>query len=604
MTTTIARISPIGYRGDDPTVAALCESIYGPHLATHRKARELIFRLGDVSQDHLTYGQEAGIAPDLLRAVLAEAGVPAREIATDAHLRGALCDWAQIAAPHLHTVWTGHVDLAVGAILALGNGDSEYQRQCLADLDTGAAVGVLALTEAAGTNGGASQQTEARWDPEADGYRLTTPHIGAVKFMPNVADETVPKVVVVTARLIEDDHERAEDRDQGVLAFLVRLRTDEGLVDGVEVVALSTKVGAPMDHGAIRFNDTLVPADGLLTGDWGRRGEDGRFLCKVPPRHRFHRTIRPLQGGRLDLATADIASARAGVAALVNYSRQRDYGDSDDMRRDLATAAAEAYACSVLGHMVRDMSAEEQNLPPLWFMVVKPTLTAAAQQILLTCRERAGAQGHLRCNYLPDWIANVAGAITAEGDNRALLIAAGRAGRALGLLRLDGTPAEQPWWLEMITRREEILGTDLDSALGADEYEPAGTALGRDSAQVDLATTTGVRLTVTAALIAAQSTADPGAAALATSAAAVVALGYLYDHGTWYNAHGLQSPQRAGEIQTDLLRHRRLLAENLTTLAAAFDIPELSGAPIFAPNYLEAVAQRTGWDADSFFPQP
>ncbi|MEV0111119.1 hypothetical protein AB0H42_33010 [Nocardia sp. NPDC050799] len=599
MTATTAAITALGYQGTDPTVAALRNSIYGPHLETYRTAREIILGLGDVPQDHMTAALEAGLAPDLMRGMLAAVGMPAQDIAADIHLRGALCDAAHIGAHHLHAVWTGNFDLVICALLTLGNG-SDYQRQCLADLNVGAVLGVLALTEAAGTNG-ADQQTEARWDPDAGGFRLTTPHIGAVKFMPNVADPTVPKIVVVTARLLEYDADLGADRDHGVLAFLVRLRTEEaGLAEGVEVVALSAKLGAAMDHGAIRFNGALVPTDGLLTGDWGRVGEDGRFLSDVKVRQRFHRTIRPLQGGRLDLSTSSQASVLAVVAGMVNHKAQRPHGDSDDVLRDLATVAAHAYAGSVLGRLVRDMAARSADLTALWFMVVKPTLTAGAEQILLTCRRLAGAQGHLRINYIPDSLANVACAGTAEGDNRVLLIAAGRVGPTLSLLTLEGTPAERPWWLERIVEREEILGTDLYIALGADQFEPDGLALGRDSAQVDLAQTTGARLMVMAALIAAESMTDPDGAALARSAAAVVALQYLYDHSGWYNAHELQTPQQAQQVLTELREHRLALADHLPVFVAGFDIPVLPGAPIFAPDYLESVADWTGWGVDSF----
>ncbi|WP_280489286.1 hypothetical protein [Nocardia carnea] len=238
MTTTLDQISPIGYQGDDPTVAALRDSIYGPYLATHRKAHELIMRLGDVPQDHLTYAMEASIAPDLLRAVLGEIGVPAGEIAADTHLRGALGDWAAVAAPHLLTVWTGHFDLAIGAIATHGT-DARYQQQCLAELDTGAAVGVLALTELGGTNG-ADQQMQATWDPDVDGFWLWTPTPGAVKGPPNLADNTVPKIVVFSARLI------FEGRDEGVFLFLSRLRTaEDGLAAGVEVGQMSSKLEVP-----------------------------------------------------------------------------------------------------------------------------------------------------------------------------------------------------------------------------------------------------------------------------------------------------------------------------------------------------------------------
>lgn len=601
MTTTLDQISSIGYHGDDPTVAALRETIYGPHLATHRKAREIIMRLGDVPQDDLTYAQEAQIAPDLLRAVIAEVGIPAHEIAADTHLRGALCDWAAVAAPHLQTVWTGHFDLAIGAIRTHGTG-APYQQECLDALDSGAAVGVLALTELGGTNG-ADQQMQAVWDRDADGFWLSNPTTGSVKGPPNLADGTVPKIVVFSARLIVDG------RDEGVFLFLSRLRTAEvGLAAGVEVGEMSSKLGAAMDHGWVLADQLFVPRDGFLGGDWATITDDGEFHCDEPDiRQRCHRSISPLVGGRLDLSTTK--AALAGAAGLINHSRQRPHGHSDLLQRDLVTSTAHAYAAQVLGRMVRDLSTDpsQQSRLPLWMSVVKPVLTTIAEKALRTCSARLGAQGQLRCNYYPDWIANARGASTAEGDNQVLQKAAGRTHHALSTLKLPGTPTVLPWWLDMITARENTLATDLYTATGldqaGDEYEPEGTALGIDSTRADLARTTGIRLVATAALIAADQTSDPTAATVARACSAVVALTYIARQSDWYNAHNQQTPERARAVHGELRRNRVIVAANQTALAASFDIPELPGAPVFAPDFLHAWSTRAGWDEHRFTAQ-
>ncbi|MGI5219443.1 hypothetical protein [Nocardia sp. CA-290969] len=603
MTTTLDQITPIGYHGDEPTVAALRDSIYGLHLTTHHTARDIILRLGDVPQDHLTYAMEADLGPTLLRQVIAEVGIPAREIAADTHLRGALGDWAAVAAPHLLTVWTGHFDLAIGAILAHGTG-APYQQKCLAELDTGTAVGVFALTELGGTNG-ADQQMEAVWDRDADGFWLSTPTPGAVKGPPNLADPTVAKTVVFSARLIVDG------RDQGIFLFLSRLRTLEGgMAEGVEVGEMSSKLGAAMDHAWVRADRLFVPRQGLLAGQWATITDDGEFRCDEPDvRQRCQRSISPLIGGRLDLATANIAAARAGVAGLINYSRQRPHGHSDVLQRDLVTSAAHVYAGSVLGRLVRDLSTQpaQRDRLPLWMMVVKPVLTTIAEKALRTCSARAGAQGQLRCNYYPDWNANATGSKTAEGDTQVLEKAAGRTHHTLSTVELPGSPNVWPWWLDMIITRETTLASDLYTAAGrdqdGDEYEPEGTALGIDSTRVDLARTTGVRLVVTAALIAAEQACDPGAATVARACAAVVALTYLDRHSGWYNAHRQQPPDHAEKTHDELRRNRVIVAANQTVMAAAFDIPELPAAPMFAPDYLQAWSHRAGWDEHTFVAQ-
>ncbi|MEV0111125.1 hypothetical protein AB0H42_33040 [Nocardia sp. NPDC050799] len=51
------------------------------------------------------------------------------------------------------------------------------------------------------------------------------------------------------------------------------------------------------------------------------------------------------------------------------------------MQRDLVTSAAHAYAGSVLGRMIRDLSTDpdQQDRLPLWMTVVKPILTTIAE---------------------------------------------------------------------------------------------------------------------------------------------------------------------------------------------------------------------------------
>ncbi|MFB8281008.1 acyl-CoA dehydrogenase family protein [Nocardia colli] len=558
--------------------------------------RNIVAALADVPRSGLTYTQETKAAPGLLRAVIDGLGRPAREIAADTQLRGALCDWAQVAAPRLLLILTGHFDLAIGAILALGNG-SDYQQECLAELDTGAALGVLMLTELGGTNG-ADQQTIARWDPTADGFWLTTPSAAAVKFMPNVADPAVPKTAVVTARLI------VGSSDEGVLPFLLRLRTYSGLADGVDIVQLPDKVSAPMDHAMVRFARVWLPRAALLGGDWARMNTDGQLECSLTPRRRFHTAISVLGNGRLDLANAAIASARAALAGLVNYSRQRRPGsgvlmaDRDAVQRDLVLALAAVYATSVLGQRIRDMRADasvSDAEQALWSMLAKPLLSNTAYQVLTMCRQRTAAQGALRINHILDWIGNLEAIITAEGENQIMLVAAGRSGVNLIELQLPNTPPRMPWYLGMLAKREHTVATGLRS--GA--YQSTGVVLGRDSAAIELATATGERLAATALVAAAADAEDPTAAVLAGSAAGAYALERIYARGAWYTEHLHMSPRRAAKVSAELHHHHTVLAENLPTLIAAFDIPDLSG-PIFSAEYLNAWQDYAGWDDNTF----
>lgn len=136
----------------DPTADALRTVIFGTDAHLHAQVRAAVTALGDTPRSSLTYSQQAALSPGLLRPVIEALGGSAVAIARDTRLRGVLCEWAAVAAPALFPVLTGHFDLAIGAILTLGTG-ADYQQQRLAALDTGDALGVLALTELGGTNG-------------------------------------------------------------------------------------------------------------------------------------------------------------------------------------------------------------------------------------------------------------------------------------------------------------------------------------------------------------------------------------------------------------------------------------------------------------------
>ncbi|MGW6728795.1 hypothetical protein ACWF9G_23085 [Nocardia sp. NPDC055029] len=584
----------------DPTTTSLRAAILGPHQLLHQHVRSAVVGLDDSPCSGTTYGEEAGQAPALLRAVLAKVGGSSSAVAAEPRLRGILCEWAAVSAPHLIPVLTGHLDLSVGAIAALGNG-SDYQAALAAELDDGSALGELALTELGGTNG-ADQQTTATWDGTRDGFWLDSPTTASWKFMPNIAFPTA-RIGVTTARLIIDG------ADEGVLPFLLRFRHPDGsLVPGLHVATLPDKSWAPMDHAMIRYNAVFIPRDALLGGDWAVMNPDGRLDCAIEPRARWHRAIGMLGEGRLDLANAAAAAARAGVALLHQYTSTRKPGsvpmaERGTVRRDVVSALAAVTATSVLGRRIQDMRAETTAGTPvqaMWSMLAKPLLAYTAHEVLLTCRQRGAAQASLRVNWIGDWIGVVEGIITAEGESQVLLKQAGlavTAGMDITALRLRNTPPHLPWYMRMLTDRELTLAAGLRSG----NYDAAGTAIDRDTAAIELATATGERLATVAALAASAHATDPTANAVLESAAAVYALERIYARGGWYVAHRQMSPRRARAVEIELLRNRRVLAEHLDQLVEAFEIPlEEFDAPMAAPNYLDWWQNWAQWPSSSF----
>ncbi|MGF6884912.1 alkylation response protein AidB-like acyl-CoA dehydrogenase [Nocardia sp. GAS34] len=578
-------------------VDALHTVLVGSDGPMRARAREAVLAVRDVPTSGLTYAEQHSRTPDLLRALIREMGGSARDIAGDPRLRGVLFEEAAVAAPSVLTLMSGHLNLALGAILSSGI-ETEYVRRCATDLDTGAAVGVLMLTELAGTNG-PHCRTTATWDPAVGGVRLATPAIDAAKFMANLAGYATGKIAVVTARL------QFDGRDEGVLPFLLPVRDADGqLAPGVRVTALAEKIGSAsaMDHGLIEFDpaECVLPREALLGGDWARITGSGEFECTVPWEQRFARTSEPLGGGRVDLPCGAIATARAALAGLVGYAGQRCPGrtvmiDRGPVQRDIVTALAAVWATSILGRRIRELRAADASpWSTLGPMVAKPLLSGTAYDVLAMCRRRAGAQGILRSNYIPDWIANADGISTAEGDDQIMQVAAGRRYNDLLELHLPETPSTLPPYLDLLIEREHAIAGGMHRG----NYGAAGPVWGSDTAAAELTAATGERLAATALHTAAATAPHPAAERLLHSAAAAYALGRIYDHGGWYAVHGLINGEQATGIHTELLKHRGTLADSMAELVAAFDIPALLGAPLFAADYLDPYRTLTGSNTD------
>ncbi|MGH8882445.1 MAG: hypothetical protein ACRD0P_34720, partial [Stackebrandtia sp.] len=326
---------------DRHTPGALGAALFGPTTQRRSRVREAAAALGYRPKPNQTYMQKAVRGPEQLQQVISDIDGSAVAVATDDELRGLLCEEMAVLAPQGLTPLTGHLDLAIGAIAALGNG-SDYQQQILDDLNRGAVLGLAGITEVGGTNGN-DCRTLAIWDSGTGGLRLRTPDLRACKFKPNGKYPGLPTIMVVTARLIVDE------RDEGVLPILLRLHDGTDFAPGVEAVLLPEGISA-LPHYVFRFLDSWVPKDAVLGSDWARITDDGRFESDVPVPERFHRASIPLGAGRLDLARAKLAAARAAVWGLHNFATQRGghqfdppqpgrrMMDRDPVQADLVTA--------------------------------------------------------------------------------------------------------------------------------------------------------------------------------------------------------------------------------------------------------------------------
>ncbi|TDP37704.1 hypothetical protein [Nocardia ignorata] len=124
-------------------------------------------------------------------------------------------------------------------------------------------------------------------------------------------------------------------------------------------------------------------------------------------------------------------------------------------------------------------------------MLIKQLLAYTAHEVLLTCRQRSGAQGSLRTNWIQDWIGNTEGIITAEGESQLLWKQAGQlTSFDIITLALPATPSHLSWYIRMLIDR----AASIAAGLRRDNITAAGTALDRDTAAVELAAATSERL--------------------------------------------------------------------------------------------------------------
>ncbi|WP_433664649.1 acyl-CoA dehydrogenase family protein [Nocardia sp. CA-128927] len=604
--------------------ASLTRAIFGDEheFTRHQRIRDALAAVGDVPGTGTTQAEQACDSYRLLKIAVDALGGSSRAIAVDERASYSLFDWAAVLAPRVLALLSGHLKLTVAAIEQLGD-PSPFQQSCLEELDPVRATGVALFTELGHGTDAMHLETTATWEPQRRGFRLDSPAPQSVKFMPNVAAIGVAKTGIVVARLI------VNGQDEGVWPFLMRLRTADRLTDGVEVSALpDAGFGLWMDHALTKFDGALLPESSLLGGKVAWFDRDGRFHCTLSLAQRFARTTSPLASARLCMSGAVMAAARAGMALTIGYAGRRVIGPNgrtmiagDHVARHLVHAMAEVWAMTCLVNTVREHCARDDvavEQVALWGMLVKPIASHTAWRSLEICRQRCAAQGILRANYLVDYIALCQGIMTAEGENWAMLGAAGRAVRRSGRPRLTGTNDQgaRSWWHRLIAAvcRSGIVGLDdrrghrwwhqlliERERLLADGTESVSQP---DCAAVELATAVTVRAAADALTETAKEAKDPVAQRVLFDLAAVYGLQQVKAHAGWFAAHRMLGKSRAARLDRELRSRVAAVEAHLPTLAQSFALPDLQ-APIagdYVARWIEVAGWQNAWEPASTTP--
>jgi acyl-CoA oxidase len=563
-----------------------------------------------VRRDGLTSDERARLGYRQLRHIGGQLG-PATKVTTDRPTLFALFEGAATHAPEMCPPLSGHYNLVAGTLNTLGGGRQDLQPY-IAELDDLRAVGVFVLTELGCGSDVRHTATVARYDRATEAFVLTTPHPGATKFMPNVGLADIAKIAVVAARLHADGH------DFGVFPFLLRLRDADGrLAPGVSVQKLPDKPFLAMDNAAISFSDVRLPRASLLHAGLGEFAADGSFTSFCSPSSALAGTLEHLRLARVTLGLASLAATRASLAIALAYARNRlisiDAGPPVPMlrlrhvQRGLLCGLARAYALTFLANAIKrqlcrpDTDAGELALLG---MLAKPLFSWSALEIIQECRERCGAQGMFSVNRIADYPGLCQAAITAEGDNQVLHLAAGRmllvgrgyAARSGPEITTPPTDLTAPEaWLSLLGTREMRLRDRIKTALRSgvtDNRNHFNRLNDQMVPTLDLVDSYGHRRALEELLAAAMTSAHHRD--LLTRVAHAFALYRLNRHCGWYLAEGLLTAQQVSTLDARLATACASLCRRVPELVDGMGVrTDILAAPAASDDYVGAWTRGT-----------
>ncbi|MGW1544715.1 acyl-CoA dehydrogenase family protein [Streptomyces sp. NPDC002309] len=508
----------------------------------------------------------------------------------------ALAEWAPLLDPALFSVLLVHHNLALGTVLDLGAGRDDIEDH-VEELDRLDSFGPYMATELGYGNNVAALRTEAVYSPETESFVLHTPDASAQKFMSATGFTDIPKLAVVLARL------KADGKNHGVHAFLVRISDGTKPAEGVYVTSCPEQPTQGVDHALTRFDRVTVPRRNLLHGETGGFSSDGTFQPGGGNLRRlFLQTMSRIQPGRLCVASAAVGAGKASVYTALRYAETRLTSgpgrnnvpvlEYRSHQRDLFPALAKVYATSLLlNHAKREFEAHPRpasdELNHL-ISLTKALSTWEMSEVAGICRERCGAQGGFRVNRIAEYGSLLQGLITAEGDNQVLL--ATTAGQLLtGEDRpLAARPpraadgVEDPLvQVEMLRHRED----SLHRTVRADMAESEGTYFdawnGAVNTALDMARTRGVRIALEQLAAAVPALADEEDRAALGVLASLYGLVEIRRDAGWYLAKGLLTAEGVVGLPAALDKLCERLRPHVRRLIEAFRLtPGLLRAPL------------------------
>ena len=322
-----------------------------------------------------------------------------------------------------------------GALLQLGT--QPHHDTYLRSVITGEVMGCFAMTEFGHGSNVQALGTTATYDAQTQEFVINTPDEPSRKdYIGNAARHAHLAVVFAQLTVGDDEH--------GVHAFVVEIRRDGRVVEGVRIEDCGPKMGLNgVDNGHIWFDQLRVPRSALLNR-FAEVSAEGLYSSEIEnPNRRFFTMLGTLVQGRVSVGGAGVNAAKVALTIAINYAvRRRQFEAAKDgpeqllldygmHQRRLFPLLAHTYALHFAQEVVvaqlhdvfSGLTPDEKSRRLLESRAAgtKALSTWHATDTIQECREACGGAGYLSANRFAALKADTDVFTTFEGDNHVLL---------------------------------------------------------------------------------------------------------------------------------------------------------------------------------------